>query len=42
MMIFTLVLEIVAQKKNILNSLSTQSKKPAPYHIKLLMRAFIV
>ena len=41
-MIFTLVLEIVAQKKNILNSLSTQSKKPAPYHIKRPMNAFMV
>ena len=36
-------LEIVAQrKKNILNSLSTQSKKPAPYHIKRPMNAFMV
>ena len=41
-MIFTLVLEIVAQKKNILNSLSTQSKKPAPYHTKCPMNAFMV
>ena len=41
-MIFTLVLEIVAQKQNILNSLSTQSKKPAPYHIKRPMNAFMV
>ena len=35
-------LEIVAQRKNILNSLSTQSKKPAPYHIKRPMNAFMV
>ena len=32
----------MAQRKNILNSLSTQSKKPAPYHIKRPMNAFMV